>query len=87
MVALAQAALDPAEPPEPHSLTPCLPERAVRWGAMRAPEALADLTKAGRDPDMVRWLTEGRCESCRFCRDWALAKPGNFRWHPTGERA
>ncbi len=41
---------------EPHSLTPYLIERAVRWGGMGAPEVLADLTKGGRDPEMLKWL-------------------------------
>jgi type VI secretion system ImpA family protein len=41
---------------EPHSLTPYLLERAVRWGGMSAPEVLADLTRGGRDPEMMAWL-------------------------------
>lgn len=43
---------------EPHSLTPYLVERAVRWGAMTAPEVMADLSRNGRDPDMLKWLLE-----------------------------
>jgi type VI secretion system ImpA family protein len=45
---------------EPHSLTPYLLERAVRWGAMSAPEVLSDLTRGGKDPEMMAWLLKPR---------------------------
>lgn len=41
---------------EPHSPTPYLIERAVRWGGMSLVEVLQDLPKEGRDPDILSWL-------------------------------
>lgn len=41
---------------EPHSPTPYLVERAVRWGGMSLPEVLLDLPKEGRDPEMLAWV-------------------------------
>jgi type VI secretion system protein ImpA len=43
---------------EPHSPTPYLIERAVRWGGMALPEVMADLSRRGRD-DLLKWLLEG----------------------------
>lgn len=43
---------------EPHSPTPYLIERAVRWGDMSLPELMADLSRQGRD-DLLKWLLEG----------------------------
>jgi type VI secretion system ImpA family protein len=43
---------------EPHSPTPYLIERAVRWGGMSLPELMADLSRQGRD-DLLKWLLEG----------------------------
>ena len=47
---------------EPHSPTPYLIERAVRWGGMSLPEVLHDLPKEGRDPEMLTWLMGPRSE-------------------------
>jgi type VI secretion system ImpA family protein len=44
---------------EPHSLTPYLLDRAVRWGGMSAGEVMADLSRGGRDPEMLAWLLQG----------------------------
>ncbi|SDZ90322.1 type VI secretion system protein TssA [Rubrimonas cliftonensis] len=41
---------------EPHSPTPYLIERAVRWGGMTLADVLRDLPKEGRDPEMLNWL-------------------------------
>lgn len=43
---------------EPHSPTPYLIERAVRWGGMTLADVLRDLPKEGRDPEMLNWLME-----------------------------
>lgn len=44
---------------EPHSPTPFLIERAIRWGGMTLPDVLADVSRRGSDGDILKWLMEG----------------------------
>lgn len=44
---------------EPHSPTPFLIERAIRWGGMTLPEVLADVSRRAADGDILKWLMEG----------------------------
>ncbi len=41
---------------EPHSPVPYLIDRAVRWGGMSFAEVLADLSRDGRDKEMLAWV-------------------------------
>ncbi len=41
---------------EPHSPVPYLIDRAVRWGGMSLAEVLADLSRDGRDKEMLAWI-------------------------------
>jgi type VI secretion system protein ImpA len=44
---------------EPHSPTPFLIERAIRWGGMALPQVLADAQRRGGDGDILKWLMDG----------------------------
>jgi type VI secretion system protein ImpA len=44
---------------EPHSPTPFLIERAIRWGGMALPQVLADVQRRGGDGDILKWLMDG----------------------------
>ena len=44
---------------EPHSPTPFLIERAIRWGGMTLPDILADVSRRGSDGDILKWLMDG----------------------------
>lgn len=43
---------------EPHSLTPALVDRAVRWGGMSLAEVMVEMSREGRDMGTIQWLLD-----------------------------